>query len=431
MCSYPAKADLHNRELQQEQSMLLPDVFPILEDALEYDGFFRDYLETNTPCLIRNYNEMKNWQSCIDWIDYDTNAPNFHKFGMIIDVENHFVPVSNCDKRYFNSQEKSDMTFKSFVKEWRQSEENETLNLYYLKDWHFVKEVPNYKAYETPYYFVSDWLNEYLEDSDHEFIAEDDFHKSDYKFVYIGPQGSWTPLHSDVFGSFSWSANIIGEKEWIFFPPGYEKYLVDPLTCEMIYNVCDIIPPGGDFFKIQSFTFAKTEIKYYKVLQKQNEIIFVPSLWYHQVKNVQGTISINHNWFNATNISTIWNILQDELKKVKEEIKDCKSTCNNEKEWSDMCQNLLRASHGMNTADFLRICIYIKNKRIEAMKNSTNKLAELQSNFGINHILYDLKSLQRVLSFVDKDLFSYLNSERVVIEKEKTIDSIKKVLNRF
>lgn len=35
---------------------------------------------------------------------------------------------------------------------------------------------------------------------------------SDYRFVYVGPAGSWTPLHSDVLRSYSWSANVGGRK---------------------------------------------------------------------------------------------------------------------------------------------------------------------------------------------------------------------------
>lgn len=37
--------------------------------------------------------------------------------------------------------------------------------------------------------------------------------------MYIGPAGSWTPLHHDVFRSYSWSVNITGRKQWIFFHP--------------------------------------------------------------------------------------------------------------------------------------------------------------------------------------------------------------------
>ena len=431
MCSQLVKPDLQEPDLRCRQSVPFPDSFSVLEDSVDYNDFFRRYLESNTPCLIRNYKEMKNWQSCIDWVDTTRNAPKLSYFEKIIDINNHLVPVSNCGKRYFNSQEKCNMTFKSFLMEWKLSQANESPNLYYLKDWHFVKEVPDYDAYEIPNYFVSDWLNEYLGDSDANFITEENFRKSDYKFVYIGPQGSWTPFHSDVFGSFSWSANIVGEKEWIFFPPGFEKFLVDASTQELAYNICDIIPSGGDFFKKQSFIHEGNEIIYYKVLQKPNEIIFVPSLWHHQVKNIKGAISINHNWFNATNIKTIWKILNDELEKVKEEIKDCRSTCCNEKEWIDMCQNLLRASHGMNIADFLHICIYIKTKRINALDGLLNESIKLECDVGLNHILYDLKALQSVLIDVEQSLFFYLNNENEKYYKEDIINSISKVLNRY
>ena len=428
MCSYPTEIELQDSGLRPDKPVICPSVFPILENTVDYDAFFRNHLENNIPCLIRNYKPMKNWQSCTDWVDIHKNIPNLGYFEKIIDIDTHSVPVSNCGKRYFNSQEKCNMTFKLFMNEWKLSEAQETSNLYYLKDWHFVKEVPQYNAYQTPHFFVSDWLNEYLEDFDEDLIVEDNFHTSDYKFVYIGPQGSWTPFHSDVFGSFSWSANIVGEKEWIFFPPGYEKYLIDPSTHELFYNICDIIPSGGEFLERLTFTYKGNEIIYYKILQKPNEIIFVPSLWHHQVTNTRGAISINHNWFNATNIKLIWKILTDELDKVKTEISDCRSTCKNEEEWNDMCQNLLRTSHGMNIADFLHICNYIRNKRIAKLENASGISIKTRFDTGLKHTLYELKALKSIYCDVAKKSFSPLcETENLEI----SIDSINEVLSRY
>ena len=46
-----------------------------------------------------------------------------------------------------------------------------------------LRTFPTYKAYETPVYFKSDWLNEFW---DQRVDVTDD-----YRFVYMGPKGSW------------------------------------------------------------------------------------------------------------------------------------------------------------------------------------------------------------------------------------------------
>ncbi|CAN0242181.1 unnamed protein product, partial [Laminaria digitata] len=51
--------------------------------------------------------------------------------------------------------------------------------------------------------------------------------KDDYRFVYIGPKGTWTPLHHDVLNSYSWSYNVCGSKHWTLFPPEATPDLYD------------------------------------------------------------------------------------------------------------------------------------------------------------------------------------------------------------
>ncbi len=63
----------------------------------------------------------------------------------------------------------------------------------YLKDWHIVRfhrsandtKLP----YECPVYFQSDWLNEFSEDKD----------MDDYKFCYMGPNGSFLRRFMQTF----------------------------------------------------------------------------------------------------------------------------------------------------------------------------------------------------------------------------------------
>lgn len=422
MNSMLGEIELKNSDHKQTKHQCVPpETFPILTNIIEYNDFFRQFLEKNTPCLIRNKSLMENWQSCADWIDSYEQTINLDYFKRIIDIHQHHVPVSNCGKKYFNSQEKSDMSFNSFSKHWSEMGKNSDCDLYYLKDWHFVKEVPNYKAYETPFYFFSDWLNEYLEDSGQEINPSEGFQSSDYKFVYIGPKDSWTPFHSDVFGSYSWSANVIGEKEWIFFPPGNEKFLIDKCSGEVLYDVYNVLPCNQtELFNRQSFTYEGREIVYYKIRQRQNEIVFVPSEWYHQVKNIESTISINHNWFNATNVMTIWNILRDELKKVESEILDCKATCEDAREWNDMCQNLLRSSHGMNVKDFVHLCTYIAEKRISSLTNFDYDKYE-GHRFGLKHIIYDINILKQVFDQIENENFLPEESSKLVISINNTL----------
>lgn len=141
---------------------------------INYNEFFKDYMLPNIPVLLT---EVSTEWECKNWINGKTNQINFEYLKE--NISNMKVPVANCSVKYFNSHEKSEINFYDFLDYWRTGDyEN---NLFYLKDWHLKNLMPEYDFYETPIYFVSDWLNEYLIDSD----------QDDYRFVYMGPKGSW------------------------------------------------------------------------------------------------------------------------------------------------------------------------------------------------------------------------------------------------
>jgi hypothetical protein len=58
------------------------------------------------------------------------------------------------------------------------------------------------------------------------------------------------------------------------------------------------------------------------VRQLPGDALFVPSLWYHQVENATDCVSINHNWFNASNARTCWAALKDEVTAVRDGLSD-------------------------------------------------------------------------------------------------------------
>jgi dTDP-4-dehydrorhamnose 3,5-epimerase-like enzyme len=87
--------------------------------------------------------------------------------------------------------------------------------------------------------------------------------------------------------------------------------------------------------------FKKTT--WLECIQEPGEIIFVPSGWHHQVYNLEDTISINHNWLNAYNLSWVWDLLWKDYKDTEESIEDIRDICD---DFEAICQRNLAANTG-------------------------------------------------------------------------------------
>lgn len=311
--------------------------------SLKYEEFFRNYLEANQLCIFSS-ELTKHWRSRNEWVS--NGRPNLE---FLSKTFGHAVaPVANCCQAEYGSQVKQDMTLKEFCDYWNKKSggDEKCTETLYLKDWHFCKAFPSYKAYETPVYFKSDWLNEFWDQRSD--VADD------YRFVYMGPKGSWTPFHADVFRSYSWSANICGCKKWLIYPPGQEKYLTDRLG-NLAYDIT-----SDDMNDKQQFPELAKASKPITVIQREGEVIFVPSGWHHQVINLEDTISINHNWVNACGVLKMWEHIQFELVKVKQSIEDCKDM----EHWHQQCQVILRASCGIDYREFIEFLDAVATRRI-------------------------------------------------------------------
>lgn len=339
------------RDYCQDRSYSHIDVVPVEEAALSVEDFCKVYMVPNVPCIFGNFVTEK-WPCRRDWVAGD-GTPDFDFLERNYGYCN--VPVANCNEQKYYGQPRVQKSMKVFLKYWKQYRISScgSHQCLYLKDWHFVKDVPSYIAYETPTYFTSDWLNEYWAS-----ITEQD----DYRFVYMGPKGSWTPYHADVFRSNSWSANICGRKKWIFTPPGHEEYFRDYLG-NLPYDL-----QSSDLFDKKVYPNSPDKAKLIEVIQEPGTAIFVPSGWHHQVLNLEDTISLNHNWLNGFNIDIIWSFLQSTLAVVKKEIQDCKDMEN----WDDQCQVILKALSGMNYVDFFKLLSTIAHHRCLALKDFTS-----------------------------------------------------------
>ncbi len=99
------------------------------------------------------------------------------------------------------------------VHQLHRSHGNTDMQSIYIKDWHLIKQLHSstheqVEPYTVPDVFADDWMNNLSHPS-----------KDDFRFVYAGTRNSQTLLHRDVYTSYSWSTNVVGEKVWFLFPP--------------------------------------------------------------------------------------------------------------------------------------------------------------------------------------------------------------------
>ncbi|KAF5180815.1 Jmjc domain-containing protein [Thalictrum thalictroides] len=364
---------------------------------LSYKDFVDNYLVNNQPVVLTGL--MDDWRACKDW-GFQDGKPNLHFFST--HFGNSKVQVAECGKREFTDQKRVEMSVSNFIDHWlamstkdstdlSNCQENDE-SLLYLKDWHFVKEYPEYVAYTTPLLFRDDWLNLYL-NSYHmhtdpgTYQETNEISCSDYRFVYMGAKGTWTPLHADVFRSYSWSANVCGKKQWHFLSPSQCHLVFDRNLKNSVYNIFD------DVSDVKFPGFKKAI--WMECTQDRNEIIFVPSGWYHQVQNMEDTVSINHNWFNAQNLSYVWKLLLKDYNEAKEYIEDIRDIC---EDFESLCQRNLAANTGMNFSDFFSFMTRVALANIIQLylnfKNTEKQLSSLSPS--TQHLILNLLSIKKV-----------------------------------
>lgn len=117
---------------------------------------------------------------------------------------------------------------------------------------------------------------------------------NDFRFVYWGPDRSFTALHSDVLNTFSWSFNVVGKKLWTFY-----------------------VPQGS---KVSHTKVSSEEKVSFQVVQSAGETIFVPSGWKHEVVNIGETLSVNHNWITASTLDRVWDCILAEIQCINSEM---------------------------------------------------------------------------------------------------------------
>jgi hypothetical protein len=159
-------------------------------------------------------------------------------------------------------------------------------------------------------------------------------------------------MHADVLASHSWSTNVCGEKQWWLFPPSETNKLQDDKG-----HFVDDVRTG--FYDAERFPRV-AGAACLRVTQRSLSALFVPSDWRHMVVNVGVTLSINHNWFEAGALPTVWRYLDTEARATAAELEACsadvKRRGGESSEFFWLCERVLRASSRLNVSDFVAMC---------------------------------------------------------------------------
>ncbi|KAJ1459510.1 hypothetical protein M885DRAFT_511525 [Pelagophyceae sp. CCMP2097] len=295
------------------------------------DALILDAMVRNEPVIVEG--------ACLDWratkeLVRSDNTPDVEAMRRLFSDDR--APVVDARTGVRTTMKVSD-----FVAAWDSASRPENEAALYLKDWHFSKRHSDQYAVPPP--FSQDWLGDWCNASGME----------DYKFCYVGGKGTVTGLHADVVGSYSWSANVCGAKEWWLFPPDQTALLTDKDGA-----VVEDVRVGR--YDAERFP-GVCEARCIRFIQYASQVIFVPAGWHHMVVNLQRTISINHNWFNACSIDRVWAYLQGQLRDVQDALGDCIEDMQKREpdkwraEWLWNCENVLRRNSRINISDFVAI----------------------------------------------------------------------------
>ena len=322
-------------------------------DPITREDFERKCLQTNTLGLVKGLLKRSDgWEECTNWIkDGEFNSTAFTEFvgDELIDSEVDIITSSEEEGEY--RSEDSKIRLIEFLNTLKSTTGS------YLKDWHLQQKISK-QFYQLPTFLGHDWLNEYQHNTTDKSFGDG----SDYRFVYLGSDKSSTPFHVDVFGSYSWSVNLIGIKEWWFTEPcEVSKLGMYPDQGIFIQKHLEIFspPPNTDDGTVQEL-LVNTErggsIRVLRFFQYPGDLVFVPSGWGHHVWNHGICLSVNHNWCNKHNIVSMTKVLVSEVSFVIRQLSDCRLQLEEEPGgFSAHCEWLLHNSSNWNIATWLSL----------------------------------------------------------------------------
>ncbi|MEH2296105.1 cupin-like domain-containing protein [Nostoc sp.] len=232
---------------------------------LSYDEFVREYASVGKPVIITDV--IKDWKAMKKWtLDF---------------FRSEFGSIEYAVKED-NTKNEGVMSIADYIDYITAGNSNRRL---YMANFGIVSDYPELlKDYNDPIYFPN-WLQRLPK----KLLRKYDF---DYPDIFIGHKGTSIGLHQDHYYGSAWLGMIKGRKQIVLFTPDQKEFLYD--------GKIDVLKPDLEKFPL----YAKTNPV--EVILETGEILYIPSGWWHHVKNIEVSIAIGSYLLNEWNSEIVF-----------------------------------------------------------------------------------------------------------------------------
>lgn len=250
---------------------------------LSYEEFAREYLYPLKPVIVTD--ALRSWQALKRW------TPEFFKqeFGEMTFSINE-APNQKGD--YKGNESGSEYTMARFIDRVLESTDENPAP--YFRNRILYDLFPSLKEdiQPLPEYLQPNWLSERYAVK---YVGEV-LNRGAAIELFIGGKGGVFPtLHYDGAGVHAFLMQIYGRKEFIVFPPDQDKFLYPSPERENLSLITNVENPDLTKFSLFSRTVPT------KFILEPEELLFVPSHWWHTVKMLTPSITLAANVLNQSN----------------------------------------------------------------------------------------------------------------------------------
>ncbi|NER82534.1 MAG: cupin-like domain-containing protein [Leptolyngbya sp. SIO1D8] len=242
---------------------------------LSYQEFVEEYASVGKPVIMTGV--TNSWEAAKKW-NY-----NFFKeqYG------SRKCSVRNCQEKHLVY-----MTVSDYMDYMISDDRSEILYMAGNSLWNYPELL---KDYEIPVYFP-DWMDKFPRKFTRTLLQA----TKPMRWLFIGPKGASSgKLHYEMWHSSGWVGMISGRKRFVFFAPDQTDFLYG--------GKVDIFSPDLDRFPL----YASAEPV--EAIVEAGDVIYAPPLWWHQVENLEDSISVTHDFINESNSEQVFQYFRNNL----------------------------------------------------------------------------------------------------------------------